>query len=178
VRDDLHCNAVRLGGRDPGRLVRVAERALVLGLEVWLSPALLGSPADQTLRYYVSAAEQAERLHQRHPDRVVFVMGAELTLMMRGIVPGRDFADMRTYRGADSEGGALGFGIADLKRVFLHQLQLGAQAVILGRRRLLFPSPGPDRTNRQVITARGLKPPAQRDGAPPGAPRFTGQRSF
>jgi hypothetical protein len=38
ARDDLHCNAVRLGGRDPDKLVRVAERALALGLEVWLSP--------------------------------------------------------------------------------------------------------------------------------------------
>jgi hypothetical protein len=206
---------VRLGGRDPDKLVRVAERALALGLEVWLSPALFGSSPDETLRSFVSAAEQAERLRQQHPDRVVFVMGAELTLMMRGIVPGRDFADrtreaitrakagdhsandrlddfldrasaavravyhgplayaslvwedvdwdrfdiigvdhyrdarimdryaamlepllargkpvvvtefgMRTYQGAASEGGALGFGILDLKRVFLHQLPL------------------------------------------------------
>lgn len=215
ARDDLHCNVVRLGGRDPGRLVRVAELALALGFEVWLSPTLFGSPPDETLRYFASAAEQAERLHQRHPDRVVLVMGSELTLLMRGIVPGRDVAErvreaitrakagdggandrlndflgrasaavrgvyhgpltyaslvwedvdwdrfdimgvdhyrdarikdryaamlepllahgkpvvvtefgMRTYRGADSDGGALGFGIADLKRVFLHQLPL------------------------------------------------------
>ncbi len=40
ARDDLHCNAVRLIGREVDRLVQVAERALALGLEVWLSPAL------------------------------------------------------------------------------------------------------------------------------------------
>jgi hypothetical protein len=65
VRDDLHCNAVRLIGRDVDRLVQVAERALALGLEVWLSPALWGRSPDMTLHYCVSAAERAERLRQQ-----------------------------------------------------------------------------------------------------------------
>jgi len=93
ARDDLHCNAVRLVGRDVDRLVQVAERALALGLEVWLSPALWGRSADETLHYDVSAAERAERLRQHHPDRLVLVLGSELTLMMHGIVPGNDFAE-------------------------------------------------------------------------------------
>lgn len=92
ARDDLHCNAVRLIGLDVDRLVQVAERALALGLEVWLSPALWGRPADETLRYDVSAARRAEELRQQHPDRVVLVLGSELTIFMDGIVPGRDFA--------------------------------------------------------------------------------------
>lgn len=220
ARDDLHCNAVRLEGSYPDRLVRVAERALNLGLEVWLSPALFGRPPDETLRSFVSAAEQAERLRQQHPDGVILVMGAELTLMMQGIVPGRDFAQrareaitlvkagdggaserlddflgrasagvravyrgpltyaslvwedvdwdrfdiigvdhyrdarikdryaamlepllargkpvvvtefgMRTYQGAASGGGELGFGIFDLKSVYLHQLPLVGRLV-------------------------------------------------
>ena len=92
ARDDLHCNAVRLIGREVDRLVQVAERALVLGLEVWLSPALWGRPPDETLRYDVSAAERAEELRKQHPDRFVLVLGSELTLFMEGIVPGGDFA--------------------------------------------------------------------------------------
>ena len=92
VRDDLHCNAVRLIGRDADRLVQVAERALALGLEVWLSPALWGRPLDETLQYCVSAAGRAEELRKQHPDRFVLVLGSELTLFMEGIVPGRDFA--------------------------------------------------------------------------------------
>jgi hypothetical protein len=92
ARDDLHCNAVRLIGRDVDRLVQVAERALALGLEVWLSPALWGRPLDETLRYCVSAAGRAEELRKQHPDRFVLVLGSELTLFMEGIVPGRDFA--------------------------------------------------------------------------------------
>jgi hypothetical protein len=91
ARDDLHCNAVRLIGRDVDRLVHVAEHALALGLEVWLSPALWGRPPDETLHHDVSAAERAERLRQQHPDRFVFVLGSELTIFMQGIVPGRDF---------------------------------------------------------------------------------------
>jgi len=92
ARDDLHCNAVRLIGRGVDRLVQVAERALALGLEVWLSPALWGRPLEETLRYCVSAAGRAEKLHKQHPDRFVLVLGSELTLFMEGIVPGRDFA--------------------------------------------------------------------------------------
>jgi hypothetical protein len=92
VRDDLHCNAIRLIGLDVDRLVQVAERALALGLEVWLSPALWGRPLDETLRYCVSAARRAEELRKQHPDRFVLVLGSELTLFMEGIVPGRDFA--------------------------------------------------------------------------------------
>jgi len=91
VRDDLHCNAVRLVGRDVDRLVQVAERALALGLEVWLSPALWGRSPEETLHYDVSAAERAERLRHQQPDRFVLVLGSELTLMMHGIVPGKDF---------------------------------------------------------------------------------------
>jgi hypothetical protein len=30
IRDDLHCNAVRLGGHNPARLMAVTERALEL----------------------------------------------------------------------------------------------------------------------------------------------------
>jgi hypothetical protein len=91
VRDDLHCNAVRLMGRDVDRMMLVAERALDLGLEVWLSPALWGKPPEETLRYHISAARRAEELRQQHPDRLVLVLGNELTIFMHGIVPGNDF---------------------------------------------------------------------------------------
>jgi hypothetical protein len=213
IRDDLHCNAVRLAGTDLDRLTRVAADALALGLEVWVSPMLYGGSADATLQNFVSAAERAQRLHVQHPGRVVFVMGGELTLFMQGIVPGQDVAErvstaitriragdhtandrlndfldrasaavravypgpltyaalvwedvdwdrfdiigvdhyrnarikdryaemlrpllargkpvvvtefgMRTYQGAEGEDGALGFGVTDPMRVFLHQL--------------------------------------------------------
>ena len=40
IKNDLHCNAVRICGLDIDRLMKAAEDALGLGLEVWLSPEL------------------------------------------------------------------------------------------------------------------------------------------
>jgi hypothetical protein len=38
IRSDLHCNAVKICGRDIDRLRFAAETALALELEVWFSP--------------------------------------------------------------------------------------------------------------------------------------------
>ena len=89
IRDELHCTAVRIGARDVGRLATAAEAALDAGLDVWLSPALWDRGADETLAYLERAATAAERLRQRAPDRLVLVVGGELTLFMRGILPGK-----------------------------------------------------------------------------------------
>jgi hypothetical protein len=89
IRNDLHCNAIRLCAQDVGRLLATAEDALALGLEVWLSPELWNRDPDTTLAYLERAAAAAERLRDRWPDRVVLLVGSELTLFMKGIVPGR-----------------------------------------------------------------------------------------
>jgi hypothetical protein len=91
IRDDLHCNAVKVCGRDLGRLVAATEDALRLGLEVWFSPELWDRPPGKTLAYIAAAAREAERLRRRWPDRVVFSVATEATLFVRGIVPGRTF---------------------------------------------------------------------------------------
>jgi hypothetical protein len=89
IGDDLHCNAVRICGRDIGRLFAASEDALKLGLEVWLSPELWNESPSRTLAYVLEAASAAETLRSRWPERVVFIVGSELTLFMRGIIPGR-----------------------------------------------------------------------------------------
>jgi len=89
IRDELDCTAVRIGARDVGRLMTAAEAALDADLDVWLSPALWDRDADETQAYIERAAEVAERLRQRAPDRVMLVVGGELTLFMRGILPGK-----------------------------------------------------------------------------------------
>jgi hypothetical protein len=89
VRNDLHCNAVRICGLDIDRLTTAAEDALTLGLEVWLSPEMWNRSPRETLGYIAAAAAAAEKLRERWPDRLVFLVGSELTLFMRGIVPGR-----------------------------------------------------------------------------------------
>ncbi len=93
IRNDLHCNAVRICGRDIDRLMTAAEDALGQGLEVWLSPELWDKSQDETLAYITKAATSAERLRARWPDRLVLVVGGELTLFMRGIIPGRNVAE-------------------------------------------------------------------------------------
>jgi hypothetical protein len=91
IKNDLHCNAVRICGLDVDRLVTAAEDALTQGLEVWLSPELWDSGQDETLEYVRNAAAKAEVLRRKWPRRLVFSVGSELTLFMRDIVPGRNF---------------------------------------------------------------------------------------
>lgn len=93
IKNDLHCNAVRICGRDVGRLVATAEDALGQGLEVWLSPELWDHTPTDTLDYLADAAAACEPLRQQWPDRVVLSVGSELTLFMQGILPGKDVLD-------------------------------------------------------------------------------------
>ncbi|HEY3734530.1 MAG TPA: hypothetical protein VGL63_11495 [Streptosporangiaceae bacterium] len=89
IKNDLGCNAVRITGRDPGRLITAAQDALRQGLEVWLAPALFEKEPDETLTYYVAVATAAEPLRRQFGDRLVLGVGGELSLFMRGIAPGR-----------------------------------------------------------------------------------------
>lgn len=93
IKEDLHCNAVRICGLDIERLMTASEDALSMGLEVWLSPEMWGRSQDETLDYMTKAAEQAERLRQRWPGKLVLSVGSELTLFSQGIVEGRDVFD-------------------------------------------------------------------------------------
>jgi hypothetical protein len=88
IRDDLHCNAVRICGEDIGRLMVAGKEALSLGLEVWLSPELWDKNPEETLEYVTEAAKRAEELRQQWPEGIVFSAGSELTLFMQGIVAG------------------------------------------------------------------------------------------
>lgn len=88
IRTDLHCNAVKIGGTDIGRLITTAEEALIQGLEVWLSPLLFERSQRQTIANLARAAAAAEPLRQRYPGRLVLSAGTESTLFTRGIVPG------------------------------------------------------------------------------------------
>ncbi|GAA4592354.1 hypothetical protein GCM10023194_53960 [Planotetraspora phitsanulokensis] len=89
IRDDLHCNAVRVMGGDPDRLELAAGHAADLGLEVWMSPYPLELTTDEMLALFADCAERAERIRQRGAE-VVFVAGAEHSLMNKGFLPGDD----------------------------------------------------------------------------------------
>jgi exo-beta-1,3-glucanase (GH17 family) len=97
MKNDLHCTAVRIRSKDLGRLAVTAKDALQQGLEVWLSPELWNTSPTHTLDYIVQAATMAAPLHQRYPDHVVFCVGSELTLFMRGIVAGKSMAKRMSH---------------------------------------------------------------------------------
>ena len=90
IKDDLHCNAVRINGLDIDRLMLAAEDALRQGLEVWFSPEMWDRSQEETLAYLVQAAKAAETLRERWPQRLVLSVGSELTLFMQGIVQGNN----------------------------------------------------------------------------------------
>lgn len=87
IRDDLHCTAVRVMGGDPERMEVAAAHAADLGLEVWFSPYPLELTTDEMLSLFADCAARAERIRQRGAE-VVFVVGAELSLMNKGFLPG------------------------------------------------------------------------------------------
>src|SRR5258708_39753750 len=91
IKNDLHCNVVRICGLDLDRLATAAELALQQGLEVWFSPEMWDKSQEDTLEYLVNAAVAAEKLCQQWPEQLIFSVGSELTLFMQGIVAGNNF---------------------------------------------------------------------------------------
>jgi hypothetical protein len=90
IKNDLHCNAVGISGKDIGRVLRTAEAAIGQGLEAWLNPSdWSDKPPASTLAYITEAARAAQPLHERHPGKVVFSIRSEFTLFMQGIIPGK-----------------------------------------------------------------------------------------
>ena len=62
IKNDLHCNTVRICGLDLKRLEIAAKEALAQKLEVWLSPEMWDKSQEETLAYLLRAAKVAEAL--------------------------------------------------------------------------------------------------------------------
>ncbi len=90
TKNDLHCNAIRICSFSIDRLVIAAEDALRQGLEIWLSPEMWDKRPQQTIDYLIKAALAAEKLRLSWPDKIVFSVGSELTLFLRGIIEGKN----------------------------------------------------------------------------------------
>ena len=93
IKNDLHCNTVKIDAQDIGRLTAAAHAALGQGLDVWYQPVLWDRSPQETLEYIRKAAAAAELLRGQHPGNVVFCLGGELTLFMKGIIEGARFKD-------------------------------------------------------------------------------------
>lgn len=92
IHDDLHCTAVRVTGGDPERLESAARIAAEVGLEVWFSPFTCDLTDPEMLALLADCAERAERL-RRAGAEVVFVAGAEISLLNRGFLPGETLGE-------------------------------------------------------------------------------------
>ncbi|HET9636715.1 MAG TPA: hypothetical protein VFP26_12370 [Gemmatimonadaceae bacterium] len=87
IREQLHCNAVRITGGDLNRLELAAKYAAAEGLEVWFCPFTNGLTQDELLDLLADCAERAERL-RRAGASIVLVTGSELTMFTLGFLPG------------------------------------------------------------------------------------------
>ncbi len=109
IRDDLHCNAVRICGQDLGRLMTASRHALDCGLQVWLSPGLWDHSPGETLGYIATAAEATQDLHRHRPGQVVFSVGSEAAHFMADIAAGGSVFERGQARSfGDDPAGGLG----------------------------------------------------------------------
>ncbi|MFI9384452.1 hypothetical protein [Kutzneria sp. NPDC052558] len=128
IRDDLHCDAVRITGGDVTRLDLAAGAAADLGLEVWLSPFTCDLTRDELLAVLADCADVAERL-RRGGASVIVLTGAELSIFTVGFLPG-DTLDDRLSLMADPA--RLGPAIAKVP-LLLNEFLARAVAVVRER---------------------------------------------
>ncbi|MFB7116103.1 hypothetical protein [Streptomyces sp. NPDC056190] len=103
ISDELHCDAVRVSGRDPERLSIAARYAAAAGLEVWFAPFPVDLPADRLLSFFADCARRAEAV-RRSGAEVVFVAGCEMSAFCGGFIPGDTYGDrLRAMAEADME---------------------------------------------------------------------------
>jgi len=93
IKDDLHCNSIKIQGFDIDRVMLAAKDSLEQGLEVWLAPEMFEESQEMTLDYSVKAAVAAEILRKEWPEKLVLSIGTELTLFMQGILPGNNLTE-------------------------------------------------------------------------------------
>ncbi|MEO3819503.1 hypothetical protein [Plantactinospora sp. B24E8] len=92
IRDELHCDAVRITGGLQDRLELTAGFAAEAGLEVWYCPFTNGLDRDALMAFVLDGAERAERL-RRSGASVVYLTGSEIAIFTDGFLPGRDLAE-------------------------------------------------------------------------------------
>jgi hypothetical protein len=92
IREELHCDAVRLTGGVQDRLQLAARFAAEAGLEVWYCPFTNGLDRAGLMAFILDGAERAEQL-RRGGASVVFLTGSEIAMFTDGFLPGRDLTE-------------------------------------------------------------------------------------
>ena len=92
IREELHCDAVRITGGIQDRLELAAQCAAETGLEVWYCPFTNGLDRAGLMEFVLDGAERAERLRQGGAT-VVYLTGSEISMFTDGFLPGRDLPE-------------------------------------------------------------------------------------
>jgi hypothetical protein len=87
IKNELHCNAIRISGLSIERIAGAAAIACSLGLTVWFSPSMPYENQENTLEYITRAGRAAGQLRESFSN-IVFVLGCELSLFTSGFIPG------------------------------------------------------------------------------------------
>src|ERR1700679_1719469 len=75
IKEQLHCNSVRLYGKETDKLIQAADIALQTGLDVWLSPRLVDADVKETIAALGEAASRFEPLRVKFPHReLIFIV--------------------------------------------------------------------------------------------------------
>lgn len=92
IRDELHCDAVRITGGIQDRLELAARAAADVGLEVWYCPFTNGLDRAELMAFVLDGAGRAERL-RLDAASVVYLTGSEIAMFTDGFLPGRDLSE-------------------------------------------------------------------------------------
>ncbi|MFA9455182.1 type II CAAX prenyl endopeptidase Rce1 family protein [Halalkalibacter sp. AB-rgal2] len=91
IRESLHCNAITIMGDNLERLEEATHYALEHDLFVWLHPTSFGSNPQEMLLQLKNGAILAEKIREKHPDKIGLKVGLELSVFTSGSIPGKDF---------------------------------------------------------------------------------------
>src|SRR4030095_319063 len=83
IKNDLHCNAVRITGGDIDRLEIAARIAAEASLEVWYCPFTCNLTAEELRNFLIESATRAEKIRSKGAQ-VVFLTGSEISFFTKG----------------------------------------------------------------------------------------------
>lgn len=92
IKNELHCDSIRVSGYNIHRLTRASEFALQQGLQVWFSPSYIDATKEELIDYLTECAQAAELLRIKYRD-VIFVMGFEYSIFLKGFIKGDTIYD-------------------------------------------------------------------------------------
>ncbi len=87
IKNELHCNAVRIYGSDLEKLIECSEIAIEEGLMVWFSPRYINASLEETIDYIMKCSMAAEQL-RNFSQEIVYVLGNEFSLDVKGFIEG------------------------------------------------------------------------------------------